>query len=59
MMNELSPIDLSRKNKISSVQQEIPDLLQPFERREALYRQLGILPAYIRGRTVVNGGICI
>jgi protein-L-isoaspartate O-methyltransferase len=56
MTKELSLLDFYRKNEISPVRQEIPDLHQHFERREALYRQLGILPAFIRGRTVLEVG---
>jgi len=55
-MNELSLIDFYRKNEISPVRQEIPDLGQHFERRASLYRQLGILPAFLRGRTVLEVG---
>lgn len=56
MTNELSLLDFYRKNEISPVRQEIPDLGQHFERRSSLYRQLGILPAFIRGRTVLEVG---
>jgi len=55
-MNELSLIDFYRKNEISPVRQEIPNLDQHFERRASLYRQLGILPAFLRGRTVLEVG---
>ncbi len=56
MTKELSLLDFYRKNNISPVRQEIPDLGQHFERRGALYHQLGILPAFIRSRTVLEVG---
>ena len=55
-MTDQSLLDFYRKNEISPVRQKIPDLDQHFERRASLYRQLGILPAYIRGRTVLEVG---
>jgi SAM-dependent methyltransferase len=44
------------ENKISPVRQDISDLAGHFQRREALYRHLGILPAFIRGRSVLEVG---
>jgi 2-polyprenyl-3-methyl-5-hydroxy-6-metoxy-1,4-benzoquinol methylase len=55
-VNELSLIDFYRKNEFSPVRQEIPDLNHHFERRASLYRNLGILPAFIHGRTVLEVG---
>lgn len=43
-------------NNISPVRQDISDLDKHFQRREALYRQLGILPQAIAGRTVLEVG---
>ncbi|MBV8534577.1 MAG: class I SAM-dependent methyltransferase [Alphaproteobacteria bacterium] len=43
-------------HKISPVRQDISDLKGHFERREALYRHLGILPAFIGGRRVLEVG---
>ena len=55
-MNELSLLDFYQNNEISPVRQDIRDLSQHFQRRESLYHQLGILPAFIRGRTVLEVG---
>lgn len=54
MTNEISLLNFFRKNKISPLRQEIRDLCQYFEKREALHRKLGIFPVFIRGRTVLE-----
>ena len=41
---------------ISPVRQDISDLERHFQRREALYRQLGIVPLALRGRRVLEVG---
>ena len=41
---------------VSPVRQDISDLQRHFQRREALYRQLGILPSAVRGKTVLEVG---
>jgi predicted O-methyltransferase YrrM len=41
---------------ISPVRQDISDLQKHFQRREALYRHLGILPRAIQGRNVLEVG---
>jgi predicted O-methyltransferase YrrM len=51
-----SHLDFYTRFKISPVRQDISDLPQHFQRREALYRQLGILPRTIRGQTVLEVG---
>ena len=56
MTKELSLLDFYRKNEISPVRQEIRDLGQHFQRRQALYRQLGFLPVIIRDRTILEVG---
>lgn len=43
-------------HKISPVRQDISDLRGHFQRREALYRHLGILPAFLAGRRVLEVG---
>lgn len=43
-------------NQISPVRQDIDDFAAHTRRRDALYRHLGILPAFIRGRSVVEVG---
>jgi predicted O-methyltransferase YrrM len=55
-MTGLSLLEFYQKNEISPVRQKIPDLEQHFDRRASLYRQLGILPSYIRDRTVLEVG---
>jgi SAM-dependent methyltransferase len=51
-----SLLDFYRRHQISPVRQDIRDLAAHFGRRAALYRHLGILPAFVRGRTVVEIG---
>lgn len=41
---------------ISPVRQDIGDLTQHFQRREALYRQLGILPRFVKDTQVLEVG---
>lgn len=41
---------------ISPVRQDISDLQRHFQRREALYRHLGILPRSVQGRNVLEVG---
>lgn len=43
-------------HRISPVRQDISDLSRHFERRAALYRHLGILPGFLRGRRVLEVG---
>jgi len=52
----LSQIEFYKQHKISPVRQDIGDLDKHFERRAALYRHLGILPAFIRGKKVLEVG---
>ena len=51
-----SHLDFYTKFNISPVRQDISDLSRHFQRREALYRQLGILPRAIRGQSVLEVG---
>jgi SAM-dependent methyltransferase len=56
MGNTASHLEFYRAHAISPVRQDISDLDRHFQRREALYRHLGILPATIRGRSVLEVG---
>lgn len=49
-------IDFYRKHRISPVSQDISNLKKHFERRKALYRHLGIVPAFVKDRTVIEFG---
>lgn len=51
-----SLLDFYRRHGISPVRQNIQNLDAHFARRAALYRHLGILPAFLRGRTVLEIG---
>jgi SAM-dependent methyltransferase len=51
-----SHLEFYTKHQISPVRQDIADLARHFERREALYRQLGVLPGFLRGRKVLEVG---
>jgi SAM-dependent methyltransferase len=57
-MSELaaSLLDFYKRHGISPVRQDISDLPKHFTRRAALYRHLGILPAFVTGRTVAEIG---
>jgi SAM-dependent methyltransferase len=49
-------IDFYAGNGISPVAQDISDLGRHFRRRDSLYRFLGLPPAFLRGRTVIEFG---
>ncbi|HYM30813.1 MAG TPA: methyltransferase domain-containing protein [Candidatus Cybelea sp.] len=49
-------VDFYRANKISPVAQDISDTERHFGRRDALYRHLGLVPAWLRGRSVIEFG---
>lgn len=49
-------VDFYRANNISPVAQDISDLKRHFARRAALYRHLGLVPGWIKGRKVVEFG---
>ena len=51
-----SLLEFYRRHQISPVRQNIADLEAHFGRRAALYRHLGILPAFVRGRTALEIG---
>src|SRR6185295_17754749 len=49
-------VDFYRANRISPVAQDIADRQRHFDRREALYRHLGLVPGQIAGRHVLEFG---
>lgn len=49
-------IEFYGKNKVSPVRQDISDLKKHFDRRESLYRQLGLLPAFFKNKKVLEIG---
>lgn len=49
-------LDYYRANAISPVNQDLSDLTRHLERRESLYLALGIVPAMIEGRSVIEFG---
>jgi predicted O-methyltransferase YrrM len=51
-----SHLDFYTRYGISPVRQDISDLRRHFERREALYRHLGLLPGFFPQRTVLEVG---
>ena len=52
----ISLVDFYRRHGISPVRQDISNLEAHFSRRAGLYRHLGLLPAFFRGRTVLEIG---
>lgn len=54
MLNELTAF--YGKHDISPVRQDVENLVAHFERRESLYRQLGILPAFFAGKKILEVG---
>lgn len=51
-----SLVEFYRQHRISPVRQDVSDLRKHFERRGALYWHLGIVPALIKDRTVLEVG---
>ena len=49
-------VDFYAGNGISPVAQDISDLARHFRRRDSLYRFLGLPPAFLRGRSVLEFG---
>ena len=49
-------IDFYKQEKISPVSQDISDLEKHIRRRDALYRHVGIIPSFVRGRRVLEFG---
>lgn len=49
-------IDFYKKHKIAPVSQDISDLQKHFSRRRALYRSLGMLPAYFKDKDLLEFG---
>ena len=55
-MPEYPYIDFYKANGISPVGQDITDLERHFQRRDSLYRFLGVPPSFVKGRSVVEFG---
>src|SRR5665213_747305 len=53
---DTSLVDFYKRHGISPVRQDISNLETHFTRRAGLYRHLGMLPAFVRGRTVLEIG---
>jgi SAM-dependent methyltransferase len=53
---DTSLVDFYKRHGISPVRQDISNLETHFTRRAGLYRHLGILPQFVRGRTVLEVG---
>lgn len=49
-------VDFYGQHRISPVTQDISDLTGHFERRESLYRHVGIVPGLISGKSVIEFG---
>ncbi len=49
-------LDFYGKNRIAPVTQDISDLQQHFQRREALYRHLRIPPLFVKNRSILEFG---
>lgn len=49
-------LDYYRTHEISPVNQDLSDLGRHLERRESLYLSLGVVPAFVTGRSVIEFG---
>ncbi len=55
--NEIKPfVDFYTKHDISPVSQDISDIKKHFERRNSLYRHLGLVPSLLKDKTVIEFG---
>ena len=54
--NKRAFLDFYDKHKISPVSQNVSDIDAHYARREALYRHLGVVPSFLKGRTVLEFG---
>ncbi|MBK9146177.1 MAG: methyltransferase domain-containing protein [Candidatus Melainabacteria bacterium] len=54
--SEVPFVTYYKENRISPVAQDVSDLRKHFQRREGLYRQLGIPSALVRERSVIEFG---
>lgn len=56
-IKEIHPyVDFYKKHNISPVSQDISDLEKHYDRREYLYRRLGIVSSFIRDKSVIEFG---
>ncbi len=56
MQDKVAFVGFYESNHISPVSQDIVDLNKHFQRRESLFRSLGLLPAFIAGKSVLEFG---
>jgi len=56
MTSQVSLVDFYRRHGVSPVRQDISDLEAHFTRRAGLYRHIGLLPAFVRGKRVLEIG---
>jgi 2-polyprenyl-3-methyl-5-hydroxy-6-metoxy-1,4-benzoquinol methylase len=49
-------LDYYAEHKISPVSQDVSDLQAHYNRREALYRHLGVIPSFLAGKSVLEFG---
>src|SRR5436190_14016228 len=56
MTTQVSLVDFYKRHGISPVRQDISDLEAHFTRRAGLYRHLGLLPLFVRGKRVLEVG---
>ncbi|WP_319467379.1 class I SAM-dependent methyltransferase [uncultured Pseudodesulfovibrio sp.] len=49
-------LDFYAEHKISPVSQDISDIQAHYARREALYRHLGVIPSFVKGKKVLEFG---
>lgn len=53
---DLPFVDFYKRHNISPVRQDIVDIEKHFQRRESLYRTLSIVPAFLKGKNVIEFG---
>ena len=49
-------LDYYEEHKISPVSQDISNIQAHYDRREALYRHLGVIPSFVKGKSVLEFG---
>ena len=55
-MQEQPYVDFYKRHRISPVAQNISDLKKHYDRREFLYRRLGLVASYVKGKTIIEFG---
>ena len=56
MQDKVAFVGFYESNQISPVSQDIIDLNKHFQRRESLFRSLGLLPSFIAGKSILEFG---